>query len=145
MQTYGGKGIPSPSNLTKAGQKILAEKPNTTGSLGIAISEACERALSTPGTRYTLGSVLNMVMLHQTVIGLEAELQFEMAQDYPDTIIGCFGGGSNFGGISLPFLRHQLAGKAKFDMIAAESSGCPKLTKGTFRYDYGDTVGQGPS
>ncbi|HOF75811.1 MAG TPA: TrpB-like pyridoxal phosphate-dependent enzyme [Bacteroidales bacterium] len=144
MQTYGAKVIPSPSNLTKAGQKFLAEKPHTNGSLGMAISEACERAVTTPDTRYTLGSVLNMVMLHQTIIGLEAERQFEMAGDYPDTIIGCFGGGSNFGGISLPFLRHQLAGKAGFDFIAAESSGCPKLTKGTFRYDHGDTAGMTP-
>ncbi len=144
MQTYGGKVTPSPSNTTEAGRKFLAEHPNTPGSLGMAISEACERAVSQPDTRYTLGSVLNLVMLHQTIIGLEAERQFEMAQDYPDTIIGCFGGGSNFGGLSLPFLRHQLAGKKKFDFIAAESSGCPKLTKGEFRYDYGDTAGMTP-
>ena len=144
MQTYGGKVLPSPSDTTQAGRKFLAEHPNTPGSLGMAISEACERAVSQPDTRYTLGSVLNHVMLHQTIIGLEAERQFEMAQDYPDTIIGCFGGGSNFGGISLPFLRHQLAGKKKFDFIAAESTGCPKLTKGEFRYDYGDTAGMTP-
>ena len=144
MQTYGGKVTPSPSNTTEAGRKFLAEHPNTPGSLGMAISEACERAVSQPDTRYTLGSVLNLVMLHQTIIGLEAERQFEMAQDYPDTIIGCFGGGSNFGGLSLPFLRHQLAGKKKFDFIAAESTGCPKLTKGEFRYDYGDTAGMTP-
>ncbi|HPS24591.1 MAG TPA: TrpB-like pyridoxal phosphate-dependent enzyme [Bacteroidales bacterium] len=144
MQTYGGKVTPSPSNTTEAGRKFLAEHPNTPGSLGMAISEACERAVSQPDTRYTLGSVLNLVMLHQTIIGLEAERQFEMAQDYPDTIIGCFGGGSNFGGLSLPFLRHQLAGKKKFDFIAAESTGCPKLTKGEFRYDHGDTAGMTP-
>jgi tryptophan synthase beta chain len=144
MQTYGGKVYASPTNLTEAGRKFLAEKPDTPGSLGMAISEACERAALDPDTKYTLGSVLNMVMLHQTIIGLEAERQFEMADDYPDTIIGCFGGGSNFGGISLPFVRHQLAGKAKFDLIAAESSGCPKLTKGTFRYDYGDSAGLTP-
>lgn len=144
MQTYGGQVHPSPGTTTEAGRRFLAENPNTPGTLGMAISEACERAVTRPNTKYTLGSVLNMVMLHQTVIGLEAERQFEMADDYPDTIIGCFGGGSNFGGISLPFFRHQLAGKATFDFIAAESSGCPKLTKGTFRYDHGDTAGLTP-
>ncbi len=144
MQTYGGKVTSSPSNTTAAGRRFLEKDPNTTGSLGMAISEACERAVSQPDTKYTLGSVLNFVMLHQTINGLEAERQFEMASDYPDTIIGCFGGGSNFGGIALPFLRHQLAGKKKFDFIAAESTGCPKLTKGTFRYDYGDTAGMTP-
>ncbi|NLA16311.1 MAG: TrpB-like pyridoxal phosphate-dependent enzyme [Bacteroidales bacterium] len=144
MQTYGGKVHASPGTTTEAGRKFLAENPNTPGTLGMAISEACERAATRPNSKYTLGSVLNMVMLHQTIIGLEAERQFHLADDYPDTIIGCFGGGSNFGGISLPFLRHQLAGEATFDFIAAESSGCPKLTKGTFRYDYGDTAGLTP-
>lgn len=144
MQTYGGKVTPSPSNTTAAGRRFLEQHPDTPGTLGMAITEACERALSQADTKYTLGSVLNFVMLHQTVNGLEAEKQFELAQDYPDTIIGCFGGGSNFGGIALPFLRHQLAGKAHFDFIAAESTGCPKLTKGTFRYDYGDTGGMTP-
>lgn len=144
MQVYGGKVIPSPSDTTEVGRKFLAENPDTPGTLGMAISEACERAVNQPDTKYTLGSVLNFVMLHQTVIGLEAEKQFEMAGDYPDIIIGCFGGGSNFGGISLPFLRHQLKGEKHFDFIAAESSGCPKLTKGEFRYDFGDSAGMTP-
>lgn len=144
MQTYGGRVTPSPSNTTAIGRHFLEQTPDTPGTLGMAISEACERAASQPDTKYTLGSVLNFVMLHQTVNGLEAELQFQMAQDYPDIIIGCFGGGSNFGGIMLPFYRHQLAGKKIFDFIAAESTGCPKLTKGTFRYDYGDTGGKTP-
>ncbi len=144
METYGGKVIPSPSDTTIIGRKFLEETPDTPGTLGMAISEACEVALTQPDTKYVLGSVLNFVMLHQTIIGLEAEKQFEMADDYPDTIIGAFGGGSNFGGISLPFLRHQLAGKRKFDLIAAESSGCPKLTKGRFQYDFGDSAGMTP-
>lgn len=144
MQTYGGTVHPSPGTSTEAGRKFLSENPDTPGTLGMAISEACERAMKQPDTKYALGSVLNMVMLHQTIIGLETEEQFDMAGDYPDVIIGCFGGGSNFGGISLPFLRHQLAGKATFDCIAAESAGCPKLTKGTFRYDYGDSAGMTP-
>ncbi len=144
METYGSKVIPSPSNLTKAGRDVLKRNPNSTGSLGIAISEACEMALTRENTKYTLGSVLNFVMLHQTIIGLEAEKQFDIAQDYPDTIIGAFGGGSNFGGVSLPFLRHQLSGGKKLDFIAAENSLCPKLTKGTFMYDYGDSAGITP-
>lgn len=144
METYGGKVTPSPSNTTEVGRKFLEQTPDTPGTLGMAISEACERALSQPGTKYTLGSVLNFVMLHQTIIGLEAEKQFELADDYPNTIIGAFGGGSNFGGISLPFLRHQLTGNRHFDLIAAESSGCPKLTKGEFRYDFGDSMGMTP-
>lgn len=144
METYGGKVTPSPSDTTQAGRRFLEQTPDTPGTLGMAISEACEKALSQPDTKYTLGSVLNFVMLHQTIIGLEAEKQFELAEDYPDTIIGAFGGGSNFGGISLPFLRHQLAGKKVFDLIAAESSSCPKLTKGEFRYDFGDSMGMTP-
>ncbi len=144
MKTYGGRVIPSPSMTTKVGREILANNPNTPGTLGMAISEACEKALTQPDTKYTLGSVLNFVMLHQTVIGLEAEKQFEMANDYPDIIIGAFGGGSNFGGISLPFYRHQLAGKRHFEFIAAESSSCPKLTKGKFEYDFGDSMGMTP-
>lgn len=144
MKTYGGRVIPSPSMTTKVGREILAKNPSTPGTLGMAISEACEKALTQPDTKYTLGSVLNFVMLHQTVIGLEAEKQFEMANDYPDIIIGAFGGGSNFGGISLPFYRHQLAGRRHFDFIAAESSSCPKLTKGKFEYDFGDSMGMTP-
>src|SRR5574344_1768128 len=144
MQVYGGKVNPSPGITTEVGRRFLSQNPDTPGSLGMAISEACERALNQPNTKYTLGSVLNFVMLHQTVIGLEAEKQFELADDYPDIIIGCFGGGSNFGGISLPFLRHQIAGKKHFDFIAAESSECPKFTKGEVRYDYGDSAGMTP-
>ena len=144
MNTYGGKVLASPSNTTKAGREFLEKYPNTPGSLGMAISEACERAISQPDTKYTLGSVLNFVTLHQTIIGLEAEKQFELAGDYPDTIIGAFGGGSNFGGTIMPFLRHQLAGKAKFKFIAAESDCCPKLTQGEFRYDFGDSSGMTP-
>ena len=144
MRTYGGKVTSSPSNTTAAGRKFLEQFPGTSGSLGMAISEAIEKAVSQPDTRYTLGSVLNFVMLHQTVIGLEAEKQMEMTGDYPDTVIACFGGGSNFGGIALPFLRHQLAGGKKIDFIAAEPASCPKLTKGEFRYDFGDTAGMTP-
>jgi len=144
MRTYGGTVVSSPSNTTAAGRKFLEQFPGTSGSLGMAISEAIEKAVSQPDTRYTLGSVLNFVMLHQTVIGLEAEKQMEMTGDYPDTIIACFGGGSNFGGIALPFLRHQLAGGKKIDFIAAEPASCPKLTKGEFRYDFGDTAGMTP-
>lgn len=144
MKTYGGKVVASPSNTTNAGREFLQKYPDTNGSLGMAISEAIERAMSQPDTRYTLGSVLNFVMLHQTIIGLEAEKQLEMAGDYPDTVIACFGGGSNFGGIALPFLRHQLAGGKKIDFIAAEPSSCPKLTQGTFRHDFGDTAGMTP-
>lgn len=144
MKTYGGTVHPSPSTTTQIGRELLEKYPNTPGSLGMAISEACERALSQANTKYTLGSVLNFVTLHQTIIGLEAEKQFELAQDYPDIIIGAFGGGSNFGGISLPFLRHQLEGKHKFQFIAAESDSCPKLTKGEFKYDFGDVSGMTP-
>ena len=140
MQTYGGKVTPSPSDTTKAGRKFLKDYPNTNGTLGMAISEAIERAVTNPDTRYTLGSVLNFVMLHQTIIGLEAEKQLEIAGDYPDILIGCFGGGSNFGGIMLPFLRHQLNGGKKIDFVAAEPASCPKLTKGEFRHDFGDTA-----
>lgn len=144
MQTYGATVHASPSNLTEAGRKFLAADPDTPGTLGMAISEAIETAVSRPNTKYTLGSVLNFVMLHQTVIGQEAEKQMEMAGEEPDIVIGCFGGGSNFGGLMLPFLRHQLAGERKFDFVAAESTGCPKLTHGTFRYDFGDSAGMTP-
>lgn len=138
MQVWGAQVIASPSMSTKAGRKILTETPNHQGSLGTAISEAVELATTVPGCKYTLGSVLNHVTLHQTVIGLEAELQMEMAGDYPDVVIGCFGGGSNFGGISYPFLRHNLMDGRHTRFIAAEPSACPKLTKGRFMYDYGD-------
>ncbi len=144
MQTFGAQVIPSPSMSTKAGRRVITDTPNHNGSLGIAISEAIELALQTPNCKYTLGSVLNHVALHQTVIGLEAEKQMELAGEYPDIIIGCFGGGSNFAGISFPFLRHTIAGGPKTRFIAAEPSSCPKLTRGEFRYDFGDEAGYTP-
>ncbi len=144
MQTYGAQVIASPSMSTKAGRKKLTDCPNYQGSLGMAISEAVELAMSTPNCKYTLGSALNHVSLHQTVIGLEAEKQMEMAGEYPDIVIGCFGGGSNFSGISFPFLRHNFAGERNTRFIAAEPSSCPKLTRGVFQYDYGDEAGYTP-
>lgn len=144
MQTYGAEVVASPSMSTKAGRKIITEHPNYQGSLGTAISEAVELAMSTPNCKYALGSVLNHVALHQTVIGLEAEKQMEMAGEYPDTIIGCFGGGSNFSGISFPFMRHNLSGERNTKFIAAEPSSCPKLTRGVMQYDFGDEAGYTP-
>ncbi|MFI3322912.1 MAG: TrpB-like pyridoxal phosphate-dependent enzyme [Rikenellaceae bacterium] len=144
MQTYGAQVIPSPSMSTKAGRKILTDTPNSPGSLGIAISEAIELAMGTPNCKYTLGSVLNHVSLHQTVIGQEAVKQMEMAGEYPDVVIGCFGGGSNFSGISFPFLRNNFLEGKKTRFIAAEPASCPKLTKGVFRYDFGDEAGYTP-
>ena len=144
MQVFGAVVTPSPSMSTRAGKDILTKSPNHQGSLGTAISEAVELARMTPGCKYTLGSVMNHVTLHQTVIGLEAEKQMEMAGDYPDIVIGCFGGGSNFGGISFPFLRHNFSGERKTRFIAAESVSCPKLTQGRFEYDFGDEAGYTP-
>ncbi len=144
MQTFGAQCIPSPSMSTKAGRAILTENPTYVGSLGTAISEAVELAQSTPNCKYTLGSVLNHVTLHQTVIGQEAVKQMEMAGEYPDIIIGCFGGGSNFGGISFPFLRNNIKNGKKTRFIAAEPASCPKLTKGVFQYDFGDEAGYTP-
>ena len=144
MQTYGAEVIASPSMSTKAGRKIITDNPNYQGSLGTAISEAVELAMSTPNCKYTLGSVMNHVALHQTVIGLEAEKQMAMAGEYPDVVIGCFGGGSNFSGISFPFLRHNFTGERNTRFIAAEPSSCPKLTRGVFQYDYGDEAGYTP-
>ena len=144
MQTFGAQVIASPSMSTKAGRKILTEHPNYQGSLGTAISEAVELAMQTPNCKYTLGSVLNHVMLHQTVIGLEAEKQMEMAGEYPDVVIACFGGGSNFSGISFPFLRHKLKENKNIRVIAAEPASCPKLTRGVFQYDFGDEAGYTP-
>ena len=144
MQTWGAEVISSPSTLTEAGRKILARDPNNSGSLGIAISEAVEKAVTSPNTRYTLGSVLNHVILHQTVIGLEAEKQMEIAGEFPDIVIGCFGGGSNFSGISFPFLRHKLTEGKELRIVAAEPASCPKLSRGKFEYDFGDTVGLTP-
>ena len=144
MQTFGAVVIASPSMSTKAGRKILTDHPNYQGSLGTAISEAVELAMQTPNCKYTLGSVLNHVMLHQTVIGLEAEKQMQMAGEYPDVVIGCFGGGSNFSGIAFPFLRHKLTEGKDIRIIAAEPASCPKLTRGQFQYDFGDEAGYTP-
>ena len=144
MQSYGAEVIASPSMSTRAGRDIITKNPNYQGSLGTAISEAVELAMQTPNCKYTLGSVLNHVMLHQTVIGLEAEKQMEMAGEYPDIVIGCFGGGSNFSGISFPFLRHKLNEGKDIRIIAAEPASCPKLTRGQFQYDFGDEAGYTP-
>ena len=144
MQTYGAQVTPSPSMSTRAGKDILTVDPNNQGSLGTAISEAIELALNTPNCRYTLGSVLSHVTLHQSVIGLEAEKQMQKAGEYPDIIIGCFGGGSNFGGISFPFMRHNIKDGKTTRFIAAEPASCPKLTRGVFQYDFGDVAGYTP-
>jgi tryptophan synthase beta chain len=144
MNVWGADVFPSPSDTTDAGRKILAENPDDGGSLGTAISEAVEMVLKNPDARYCLGSVLNHVILHQTVVGEEAMRQLEMAGDYPDVVIGCFGGGSNFGGIAFPFLRENLTKGKKTRLIAAEPSCCPKLTRGTFQYDFGDVAGFTP-
>ncbi len=144
MQTWGAEVIPSPSTTTEAGLHSLAKDPHNSGSLGIAISEAVEVAVKDPDARYTLGSVLNHVILHQTVIGLEAEKQMEIAGEYPDMVIGCFGGGSNFSGISFPFLRHKFTEGKDIRIIAAEPASCPKLSRGKFEYDFGDTEGLTP-
>ncbi|MBR5551371.1 MAG: TrpB-like pyridoxal phosphate-dependent enzyme [Muribaculaceae bacterium] len=144
MQTYGAQVIASPSMSTRAGRKMITDNPNYQGSLGMAISEAVELAMATPNCKYTLGSVLNHVSLHQTVIGLEAEKQMEMAGEYPDIVIGCFGGGSNFSGITYPFIRHNFTGERNTRFIAAEPASCPKLSRGVFQYDYGDEAGYTP-
>ncbi len=144
MQVFGAQVTPSPSMSTRAGKDILTKDPTHTGSLGTAISEAVELATQTPNCKYTLGSVLNHVALHQTVIGLEAEKQMKMAGEYPDVIIGCFGGGSNFGGICFPFMRHTILEGKKTRYIAAEPASCPKLTKGVFKYDFADESGYTP-
>ena len=144
MNTWGAEVIASPSTKTNSGRKILEQDPNSPGSLGIAISEAVEKAATTEGTNYALGSVLNHVLLHQTVIGLEAEKQLELAGDFPDVVIAPFGGGSNFAGISFAFLRHNFQEGKNVRCIAVEPASCPKLTKGEFRYDFGDTVGLTP-
>ena len=140
METYGARCIPSPSNETQSGRAILAKNPNHPGSLGIAISEAVEVAAQRDDTKYALGSVLNHVLLHQTVVGQEAMAQMEMAGDYPDVIVGCTGGGSNFGGIAFPFLGSQLRGGRKVRIVAIEPAACPSLTRGQYAYDFGDTA-----
>jgi tryptophan synthase beta chain len=144
MESYGARVVPSPSEETASGRSILAEVPDSRGSLGIAISEAVEVAVQDQHTRYCLGSVLNHVMLHQTVIGLEALHQLEMAGDYPDVIVGCTGGGSNFSGIAFPFIGAKLRGERDVRIVAVEPSACPSLTKGKYAYDYGDTAHMTP-
>lgn len=139
METFGGRCIASPSNETEAGRAILAADPDCSGSLGIAISEAVEIAAKDPSTKYCLGSVLNHVMLHQSVIGLECLRQFDLAEDYPDVVIGCTGGGSNFAGIAFPFIGASLRGGPSPQIVAVEPSACPSLTKGRYAYDFGDT------
>jgi tryptophan synthase beta chain len=144
MNTYNATVIPSPSNTTDAGRAVLKKYPDSPGSLGIAISEAIEMAVKDPYTKYSLGSVLNHVILHQTIIGEEALLQMAMAGDYPDIVIGCFGGGSNFSGMAFPFLRENLKKGKKTRLLTIEPSSCPKLTKGKFMYDFGDSAGMTP-
>ena len=144
METFGAEVRPSPSPTTGSGKKILEEDPNSTGSLGIAISEASEVAAQNPDTNYSLGSVLNHVLMHQTVIGLEAKKQMEMAGEQPDFIIGCVGGGSNYAGFCYPFMADRLAGKLQARFIATEPAACPTLTRGRFAYDFGDTAETSP-
>lgn len=140
MRLFGARVTASPSNETNAGRAILAQDPNSTGSLGIAISEAVEAAVTGQNSKYSLGSVLNHVLMHQTVIGEECLKQMDMAGVYPDVVIGCVGGGSNFGGIALPFLRHNLKDGKKTRLVAVEPTACPSITKGVYAYDYGDTA-----
>ncbi|MEJ7630625.1 MAG: TrpB-like pyridoxal phosphate-dependent enzyme [Nocardioidaceae bacterium] len=144
IETFGGVVHPSPSALTNAGRAILAQDPSSTGSLGIAISEAVEVAAQDPATNYALGSVLNHVLMHQTVIGEEALLQLAKVGDTPDVLVGCTGGGSNFGGLAFPFMREKLAGRMDPVIRAVEPAACPSLTKGTYAYDFGDTAGMTP-
>jgi len=143
MQTYGAEIVPSPSRDTAIGRAILDKMPDTPGSLGIAISEALEDAVSTPGTKYSLGSVLNHVVLHQSIIGLEAKKQLEIAGDTPDVIVGCCGGGSNFAGLAVPFVPDWLEGK-KIRFVGVEPASCPSMTKGKLAYDHGDVAGMTP-
>jgi len=144
METYGATCIASPSNETQSGRSFLAQRPDHPGSLGIAISEAVEIAAQNDDTKYALGSVLNHVLLHQTVVGQEAMAQMEMAGDYPDVVIACTGGGSNFAGLAFPFLGKQLRGGKKTRIVAVEPAACPSLTRGQYAYDFGDTAGLTP-
>jgi tryptophan synthase beta chain len=144
METFGATVIPSPSDTTMAGKQILSEHPDSTGSLGIAISEALEIAATNTDTNYSLGSVFNHVLLHQTVIGLETKRQMELAEETPDLIIGCVGGGSNYGGFSYPFMGDKVAGKLDARFIATEPAACPTLTRGVYAYDFGDTAATTP-
>lgn len=139
IETFDGKVYASPSERTEAGRKILAEDPNNSGSLGCAISEAVERAVTSDGYRYVLGSVLNQVLLHQSVIGLEAETAMNLLGEYPDIVVGCAGGGSNLGGLIAPFMRDKILGKANPRIIAVEPASCPSLTRGVYKYDFCDT------
>lgn len=139
MESFGATCIASPSDMTESGRAILQENPDSTGSLGIAISEAVERAVQRDDTKYALGSVLNHVLLHQTVIGQEAIKQLDMAGDYPDVVVGCTGGGSNFAGIAFPFIGEKLRGGKDVEIVAVEPANCPSLTKGKYAYDFGDT------
>jgi tryptophan synthase beta chain len=144
METWGAQVVPSPSPDTEAGRRVLREDPESPGSLGIAISEAVEDAASRDDPKYSLGSVLNHVLLHQTVIGLEALQQMEMAGDYPDVVIGCVGGGSNYAGLVLPFVRDKLTQGRKTRFIAVEPEACPSITRGQYTYDFGDTAATTP-
>jgi len=144
MNTYNARVVASPSTMTVAGRRVLELDPDSPGSLGIAISEAMEVAVQDPYTKYSLGSVLNHVLLHQTIIGQEALLQMGKAGDYPDVVIGCFGGGSNFSGIAFPFLRENLVNGKKTRLLTIEPSSCPKLSRGKFMYDFGDSAGMTP-
>jgi len=139
IHLWGAEVVPSPSNETEAGREILAVDPDCPGALGMAISEAVEAAVAREDTKYTLGSVLNHVMLHQSIIGLEAEKQFELAEDFPDVVIGCVGGGSNFAGLAFPFIRHKFKGK-DIRFVACEPHSCPTMSRGQYRYDFGDTT-----
>jgi tryptophan synthase beta chain len=143
METWGANCVPSPSTETESGRTILEQNPDSPGSLGIAISEAIEAAVTQEGAKYSLGSVLNHVLLHQTIDGLECQKQMAIAGDYPDVIIGCAGGGSNFAGLSLPYVRDKINGK-EIDIIAVEPASCPTMTKGPFAYDFGDSVKKAP-
>ena len=144
METYGARCVASPSNETVFGRSVLAKNPDHPGSLGIAISEAVELAVQRDDTKYALGSVLNHVLLHQTIIGQEAMEQMQMADDWPDVVVGCTGGGSNFAGIAFPFIGHGLRGGAKPRIVAVEPAACPSLTRGKYAYDFGDTAGMTP-
>ncbi|MDQ4003755.1 MAG: TrpB-like pyridoxal phosphate-dependent enzyme [Actinomycetota bacterium] len=144
METYGATVHASPTDLTQSGRNILEEDPDSPGSLGIAISEAVEDAATNEDAKYSLGSVLNHVLLHQTIIGQESLKQMEMAGEYPDVVVGCVGGGSNFGGVAFPFIRENLEGDKRTRILAVEPASCPTLTKGRFVYDFGDTAGTTP-
>ncbi len=144
METWGAEVVPSPSNKTNSGRGILAGDPDSPGSLGIAISEAVEEAATRDDTKYALGSVLNHVLMHQTVIGLETKTQLEKLDAYPDTVVGCVGGGSSFGGLTFPFIRDKIVDGKDIHFIAVEPEACPTMTRGNFAYDFGDTAGMTP-